>query len=816
MLWIVGSIEVPSATGREARRVLSPLGPIFDTSRFGAMRKAIFGLLFTLLALQSYGANWFVRAGASGSNNGADWNNAWSSFSQIGWASLQPGDTIYVAAGAYGQLALGKSGTTAAPITLKRAFVGDIGATSAPGWNAATMDGRVVITAPNNGDGIILGTGSGIHYFTIDGGPGALQDQNSKFLVNFGYGTNPSGSGVWSGNSPTDHIILRNITCWDAGSKTAPQSGPVRGYDITGSPLKSDYTLQYCESGGGGDQNIFMGYAGGTFNNILVEHCVFRDSGTTNVGNVAGGDGFHPNAWSNGPAQNMIIRYCRVFNMTVEGIFFNYNVTNGWCYDNVIYQGPIGSQSGARAFECSNVGTYNNLNIYNNTIVGLPLGARLDNAGSIVNCRFANNIVWNSGHSFAAWMVDHNCLDGADPFLNSAVFDYHLKAGSPAIGMGAKLGAKYATDMDGVTRGKVWDAGAYAAVESAPTPTPTPTPAPTPTPTPTPSPTPTPTPAPTPTPTPTPTPSPSPTATPSSTPTPTPTATPTPGSTPKFVQAAYGDPHTATSIPVRYSGAQTGGNLNVVVVGWNDTIAQVSSVKDSAGNAYQLAVGPTKLAAAGGLNQSIYYAKNIAASGANTVTVTFNQTAHYPDVRILEYSGIDRTNPVDVIAAQTQSSGAICTSGNVATTNPTDLLVAANTIQTFTAGPGATFTERVHSNPDGQIAEDRVVTTAGLYSAGAALSSPGAWVMQMVAFRAAGSQPSTTASAQTTLTQNLAGMNRLCPSGLPIAPAVRSWLLDECKLIKFGGPELDRTLGMAAHSKVQHNGSLLFPGRGAA
>jgi hypothetical protein len=62
----------------------------------------------------------------------------------------------------------------------------------------------------------------------------------------------------------------------------------------------------------------------------------------------------------------------------------------------------------------------------------------------------------------------------------------------------------------------------------------------------------------------------------------------------------------------------------------------------------------------------------------------------------------------------------------------------------------------------------------------------------------------------------LSKMNGLCPSGLPIAPAVRSWLLDECKLIEFSGPELDRTLGMAAHSKVQHNGSLLFPGRGAA
>jgi len=230
----------------------------------------------------------------------------------------------------------------------------------------------------------------------------------------------------------------------------------------------------------------------------------------------------------------------------------------------------------------------------------------------------------------------------------------------------------------------------------------------------------------------------------------------------QYVQSNYADPQTpTTSLSVPYTFTQTAGDLNVVVVGWNDTTAQVSSVKDTAGNVYQLAVGPTKVAAAGGLNQSIYYAKNIAASGANTVTVTFDQTAGYPDIRILEYSGIDRVNPVDVIAAQTQTTGTICTSGNVATTNPADLLVAANTIQTFTAAPDATFTERVHSSPDGQIVEDRAVTAAGLYSAGAALNSPGAWVMQMVAFRAAGSPPPASASTQTTLTRNLARQQQL-------------------------------------------------------
>jgi hypothetical protein len=67
-------------------------------------------------------------------------------------------------------------------------------------------------------------------------------------------------------------------------------------------------------------------------------------------------------------------------------------------------------------------------------------------------------------------------------------------------------------------------------------------------------------------------------------------------------------------------------------VGWNDSSAQVSSVKDSKSNAYQLAVGPMTT---GTLSQSIYYAKNISAAtaGANSVTVTFSSAANFPDIR---------------------------------------------------------------------------------------------------------------------------------------------------------------------------------------
>jgi hypothetical protein len=59
---------------------------------------------------------------------------------------------------------------------------------------------------------------------------------------------------------------------------------------------------------------------------------------------------------------------------------------------------------------------------------------------------------------------------------------------------------------------------------------------------------------------------------------------------PTFVQVKSATPQTATgSVAVTYTLAQTAGNLNVVVVGWNDTTSTVSMVSDSVGE--QLCAG---------------------------------------------------------------------------------------------------------------------------------------------------------------------------------------------------------------------------------
>jgi hypothetical protein len=153
------------------------------------------------------------------------------------------------------------------------------------------------------------------------------------------------------------------------------------------------------------------------------------------------------------------------------------------------------------------------------------------------------------------------------------------------------------------------------------------------------------------------------------------------------------------------------------------------------------------------LSQSIYYAKNViaAAAGTNSVTVTFVTAATDPDVRILEYSGVSTTSALDVVVGQTGNS-ATSSSGALTTTNSIDLLVGANTVRTFTAGADSGFTMRMITNPDGDIAEDRVVTAAGSYSANPGLTSAGAWVTELVAFRADGATPTPTPGQSSSVT----------------------------------------------------------------
>ncbi len=189
---------------------------------------------------------------------------------------------------------------------------------------------------------------------------------------------------------------------------------------------------------------------------------------------------------------------------------------------------------------------------------------------------------------------------------------------------------------------------------------------------------------------------------------------------------------TLTTVPVTMPNVQTAGNLNVVIIGWNDATATVSSVTDSEGNTYTIAA---PLLTGGGLSQAIFFAKNIAgeASNPNEVTVTFSQAAAAPDVRVLEYKGLDITNPVDVTAGAVGTSN-LADSGACTTTTPTELVVAGATVAGSVTGPGTGFTTVALTRPNGDNAEHQITSAVGSCEATAVVAG-GNWVMQTVAFK---------------------------------------------------------------------------------
>jgi hypothetical protein len=133
------------------------------------------------------------------------------------------------------------------------------------------------------------------------------------------------------------------------------------------------------------------------------------------------------------------------------------------------------------------------------------------------------------------------------------------------------------------------------------------------------------------------------------------------------------------------------------------------------------------------LRQSIYYAKSIA-GGSTTVTVTFNKAAANPDVRILEYQGLDPTAPLDQ-ALGAGGTGTAANSGSVSTTAASELIFGAGTSGTKFSAAGTGFTSRM-INLYGNIAEDKTVNATGSYNATASDSSR-VWVMQVATFKAA-------------------------------------------------------------------------------
>ena len=87
------------------------------------LRLIYISALFLIQCSRPTLSSYYVDKNASGSNNGTSWADAWEAFSEIDWASIGPGDTLFISGGRdsliyHEQLSVDASGTSSNPIII--------------------------------------------------------------------------------------------------------------------------------------------------------------------------------------------------------------------------------------------------------------------------------------------------------------------------------------------------------------------------------------------------------------------------------------------------------------------------------------------------------------------------------------------------------------------------------------------------------------------------------------------------------------------------------------------------------------------------
>lgn len=165
-----------------------------------------------------------------------------------------------------------------------------------------------------------------------------------------------------------------------------------------------------------------------------------------------------------------------------------------------------------------------------------------------------------------------------------------------------------------------------------------------------------------------------------------------------LIQSAYSSFSNSSVLLYPYTSAQTAGNTNIVAVAWNANTGTVTSISDTTGNAYSLAIGPTRSGAA---TQYIYYSSNIgaAAAGANTVTVNLSASEVQTGLSIVEYRGLATSSALDGAAVAGTGTSTAVQTATLTTTNPCDLLFATNFVANDITKVGGGFWSWL--DPDG-------------------------------------------------------------------------------------------------------------------
>jgi hypothetical protein len=424
----------------------------------------LFMLLLLTATAQCFGANFYVRKGATGSNNGSSWTDAWNELNQIGFSSVACGDTVWIAGGTYNTvLTVSKTCTSSNPLTINRVRSTDAAPIAAAGWDSS-FDSQVVIL---NGS-IDIPQAS---YVSINGRVGSVASNNYGISVRC---TTTSGcmavSGAESGN--LSNISLSYIEMYGPPCVTAGNCG-----------------------GSAEEDGLNLAPSSNKVTNLLVDHnwihrwaesirtCNWNGATIqyTDIDTEAQTPNEHEDVIFSYDISNLTFRYNRVHTSPNDGIFFDGNETNSQFYGNVYYHAGGALFTFFSGFT-HNVYMYNNV-FENDGTYGDYQPAWLYFQGQMTG-EIANNVWLNVNQNGACPICNHNAYSLGAPsgqsgsfsfspgaqFVNESasnpsVADFHLTAAgaSSFANKGKTLAAPFNVDPDGNVRGADggWDIGAY-------------------------------------------------------------------------------------------------------------------------------------------------------------------------------------------------------------------------------------------------------------------------------------------------------------------------------------------------------------------
>ena len=410
---------------------------------------------------------YYVRQGATGSGNGSDWNNAYTTLP----ASLQRGATYYIANGNYGSYTFDDPVSGTAVITVKKATVTDHGTTT--GWvdtyggGSATWNYWVILTG----------------YYVLDGAT-----RNSDWRTGYGFRIANTGAKnavdiYWGNTSTARNVTIRYLEIIGLGLDNTTHDRGI--YAVWFIP---NVTVQYCYLHDFGGPPIMTGFC----SDWLFEYSVIARNSSDPAE--------HAEGWAGTADSNFIIRYNIWEDIEGTGFFVELNrgsgvntVSNIEIYGNVFMYtegNPYNREGvGDGLVACINQQVAVNWKVYNNTIINLDWSyssrvriggdGQTGNSGVLVynnfwwgcakaadhimadcsGCEVRGNRYDATAHS-AETEMQVNAVADTSVFVNYAGKDFHLRAPTTA---GLTLASPYNVDMNGNTRGTdgVWDRGAY-------------------------------------------------------------------------------------------------------------------------------------------------------------------------------------------------------------------------------------------------------------------------------------------------------------------------------------------------------------------